>query len=293
MVLREGTVLEWGVVLGGGGIIIYLNYLHSWSVTPARSMLERALTMPVCADVWARSHRKSGITLHSRPKDAALAVIIFHAFIGFRKGDPNNGWIKASRAMVVLQTATVSEATASSLSLGVLAPISAKAESRSTMVGVRTSCTVSQSAWTSTVVGSIPRQTSLAKARTLPSSGVALAKEGVTYCTPQSTLICGKVVSTQVSRIGLSARGKVAMVSRRNLGDVPYASWSKVKMTGKARSPSSSTLAAPSAARVLGAAWVCCTASTGGGCLQGVASGAGMAGTGRRLVALPWGFPPV
>ena len=144
MVLREGTVLEWGVVLGGGGIIIYLNYLHSWSVTPARSMLERALTMPVCADVWARSHRKSGITLHSRPKDAALAVIIFHAFIGFRKGDPNNGWIKASRAMVVLQTATVSDATASSLSQGVPGPVAYRVVSSSKMVGAGMSHTVSQ-----------------------------------------------------------------------------------------------------------------------------------------------------
>ena len=73
--------------------------------------------------------------------------------------------------MVVLQTATVSEAAASSLSRGVPGPIASRVALISTIVGSGTSCTVSQSAWTSTVVGKIPRQTSLAKARTLPSSG--------------------------------------------------------------------------------------------------------------------------
>ena len=62
---------------------------------------------------------------------------------------------------------------------------------------------------------------SLAKASNLPSSRVDLSKEGVTYCTPQSTLIYVKGMSTQVSSNGLSARGKVVMRFRRDLGDVP------------------------------------------------------------------------
>ena len=129
-------------------------------------------------------------------------------------------------------------------------------------------------------------QTSLEKDRTLPSSGVALTKEGGTYCTTQINLMCGEGVSTQEIRRGLSARGKVVMRSRRDLGDVPCASSSKVKMAGKARSPASSPPAAPSAARVSGAAWIFCAASTGGGYRQGVTSGSWMAGAGRRLVAL-------
>ena len=255
-------------------MILSLNSFRAWSVVSARLALERAPSVPVCVDVCAWSHCKSGITMCSRPKDFVLAVIIFHALIGVRKGDPKNVWTKARGAMVVLQTATVSEATASSLSLGVLAPISAKAESRSTMVGVRTSCTVSQSAWTSTVVGRIPRRTSLVKAITLPSSRVALAKEGVMYCTPLSTLMCGKGVSTQVISRGLSERGKVAMRLRRDLGDVTCASLSRAKMSGKAHSPASSPPEAPSVLRLLSAAWGFCVVSTGGGCRRGVASGA-------------------
>ena len=70
------------------------------------------------------------------------------------------------------------------------------------------------------------------------------------YCTPHSNLVCVEGVSTQVSRRGLSVRGKVAMCSRSDLGYMPCASSSKVKMAGKARSPASSPLA-----KVLGAAW--------------------------------------
>ena len=88
-------------------------------------------------------------------------MIIFHLLIGVRKGDPNNGWNKASGAMVYLQTATVSDVAASSLSRGVPGPIAARAASSSTTIGDGTSCIMSQSAWTSTVVGRILRQTSL------------------------------------------------------------------------------------------------------------------------------------
>ena len=60
-------------------------------------------------------------------------------------------------------------------------------------------------------MGRIPRQKSLVKASTLPSSGVDFAKEGVTYFTPHRTLMCGAGVSTQVISNGLSLRGKVSM----------------------------------------------------------------------------------
>ena len=72
-------------------MILYLNSFRAWSVASARSTLERALTVPVCADVWARSHCKSGITLCSRRKDASLVVIMSHVLIGVRKGDPTTG----------------------------------------------------------------------------------------------------------------------------------------------------------------------------------------------------------
>ena len=51
--------------------------------------------MTVCTNVWSQSHCKGGITLCSRPKEAALVVIIFHVLIGVSKGDPENGWTKA------------------------------------------------------------------------------------------------------------------------------------------------------------------------------------------------------
>ena len=72
--------------------------------------------MPVCAEVWDQSHCKSGITMCSSTKDAALAVIIFHALMEVKKGDPNNRRNKDRGVMVVFQTATVSDAAASSLS---------------------------------------------------------------------------------------------------------------------------------------------------------------------------------
>ena len=82
-------------------MILYLNSLRGWSVASDRSTLERAPTVPVCADVWDRRHFKSGITLYYRPKDAALAVIIFHALFEVRRGEPQNRRNKASGAMVV------------------------------------------------------------------------------------------------------------------------------------------------------------------------------------------------
>ena len=48
---------------GGGGMIIFRRSFLDWSVAPARSALERALTASVFADVWSRSQCKSGVTL--------------------------------------------------------------------------------------------------------------------------------------------------------------------------------------------------------------------------------------
>ena len=133
--------------------------------------------MPVCADLWAQSQCNSGVTLHSRPKDADLAVIKFHASIGVRKGDPNNRCTKArGGGVVVLQTATVSDSSASSRSLGVPGPVAARAELRSATVGAVTLCTVSNSVLTSTVAGSIPRQPFWVNYITVPSPGVACTK---------------------------------------------------------------------------------------------------------------------
>ena len=76
-------------------MIFSLNSFQTWSVALARLTLEKAPTVPVCADVWSQIQCKSGVTLSSRTKDAALAMIKLHAFIGFRKGDLNNGCNKA------------------------------------------------------------------------------------------------------------------------------------------------------------------------------------------------------
>ena len=76
-------------------MIMSFDYFRAWSVASARLELERAPTVPVCADVWSQIQCKSGVTLSSRTKDAALAMIKLHAFIGFRKGDLNNGCNKA------------------------------------------------------------------------------------------------------------------------------------------------------------------------------------------------------
>ena len=136
-------------------MIISLNSFRDWSAALAWSTLERALTAMVCADVWARSHCRSGITMCYRPKETTIAVIIPHTLIGFRKGGPNNGWTKAIGVVVVVQTATVSDAVASSLSWGVPGPVAARAMSRSKTVGAGISNTVIQSDWTFMVVGRI------------------------------------------------------------------------------------------------------------------------------------------
>ena len=123
--------------------------------------------------------------------------------------------------MVVLQTNTVSDAAAASWSLGTPGPVVARAESSSAMVGAVTSRTVSHYGLTSTVAGRISRRMSQAKARTAPSSGVARVKDGVTYCTPHRTQMCGSGFARQMRWGGRSVKGQVAVLPRRDLGDVP------------------------------------------------------------------------
>ena len=112
---------------------------RAWSIKSARSAMERASTALVCVDVWARSQCKSGVTLCYRPKDAALAMIRFHAFTGVRKGDLSNGFISVNRAIVILATVKVLEAAAASGSLVVPGPGAARDVSSSSTVGVATS----------------------------------------------------------------------------------------------------------------------------------------------------------
>ena len=157
-----------------------------------------------------------------------------------------------------------------SWSLGVPGHVAARAASSSATVRARTSCTVRHYELTSAVAGSIHRRTSWAKAITVLCSGVARAKQGVTYCTPQRNRMCGSGVSMQMRSKGLSFRGKVAMRLGRDLGDVPCLFSRRVKRYGKARRPGSSPPEAPSAARVLGAYYGCRLTSSGGGCRKGV-----------------------
>ena len=59
-----------------------------------------------------------------------------------------------------------------------------------------------------------------AKAITSLSCGVARAKDGVTYFTPQRTHMCGSGDARKMRRRGRSVSGKVAIISSRDLGDV-------------------------------------------------------------------------
>ena len=176
--------------------------------------------------------------------------------------------------MAVLQTATVSDAAVSFGSLVIPGPVVARAVLSSAMVGAGTSQTVSQSGLTSTVAGSIPRRTSQAKASTAPSSGLARAKDGVTYCTPQRTRMWGSGDVRQMRSSGHSVRGKVAICLSCDLGVVPCFSSGRVNNAGKALRPGSSLPEASSAARVSDAACcVCRPKSSGGGRVGGVAPG--------------------
>ena len=199
-------------------MILSRRSILAWSVESARSALNRALTASVFVDIWARSQCKSGITMCSSTKYIALAVTRFQALIGVKKGDPNNGWTRASGATTVLQTATVSDIAVPSGSLVTPGPVFARAVLRSAMVGAGTLWTVSQSGFTLTVAGSIPRRMPQAKAGTYPSSGVAQAKDGVKYFTPQRNLLWGSGEIRQMRSRGCSVRGKVAIISSRNLG---------------------------------------------------------------------------
>ena len=166
---RNCTGVWIGAEAGGGeGVILSLSYCHACNVALARSMLEKASTASACADVWSWSQCKSGITLPSRPKDTALAAIRFHALIGVKKGDLDNRCTSASGVIVILATATASDAAVPTGSLGVPSPVVARSESSSAMVGVATSCIVCRLALNSTFVGRIPRRMSRAKARTFP-----------------------------------------------------------------------------------------------------------------------------
>ena len=172
-------------------------------------------------DVWAWSQCKSGVTLCSSPKDFALAANMFQAFIGVKKGEPNNGLMRDSGAMAVLQTATVSDVSIPSRSFVAPGSVAARSVLSSAMLVGGNLRTVSQSGLTFTVVGSIPRRMSRAKASTSPSYGVALAKDGVTYCTPQRTRMWGSGDDKQMRRRAPSVRGKVAILLSRDLGVVP------------------------------------------------------------------------
>ena len=135
------------------------------------------------------------------------------------------------------------------------------------MVGAETYCTVCHSGLTSMVVGRILRQTSRAKARNDPSSGVVRVKDGATNCTPQRTRMCGSGVARQMRRKGRSTSGKVTSLSNHDLVDFPYFSSMSENSAGKALSQESSRPKAPSATGVSGgvACWSCLPKSSGGG----------------------------
>ena len=85
----------------------------------------------------------------------------------------------------------------------------------------------------SAVVGRWPPLMSWAKARTFPYSRVAVEKERVTHCSPQSTRMCGSGSSRHETTDFCSASGRVSGIYIFNLGVVMFSARS-VKMTGKA-----------------------------------------------------------
>ena len=116
----------------------------AWSFESNRLKLERASTASAFVDVWAQIQCNIGVTMCSRPKDASLSVNRIQAFIGVNKGDPNNGCMRASGAMTVFQTATVSGVVVPSGSIITHGPVVVRAVLISAMVGAGTSRTVSQ-----------------------------------------------------------------------------------------------------------------------------------------------------
>ena len=120
-------------------------------------MLERLSTALVCVDIWSRRQCKIGVTIRSSTKDASLVVIRSHSFTGVSKGDLSNSCTSASEEIVILLTATISDAAVSSGCLGVTGPVSIRAAPISAAMGVAKSWTFNQSALTFAVVGRIPR----------------------------------------------------------------------------------------------------------------------------------------
>ena len=123
--------------------------------------------------------------------------------------------------MVALATATVLDVAVASGSLAFTGPVVVRTSLRSAVVGVTTSWNVIQSALTSTVMGGLLIQKYRANTMTVPSSGVACTNYGITYHTPQKTLICRSGFTSHMIRRGRSVSGKVASLTRRDLGDVP------------------------------------------------------------------------
>ena len=126
-----------------------------------------------------------------------LAVISLHVLVGFNKGDLNNGCTSVRGSIVILITATVSDAEVTSNSLGVSGPVVARAELSSDMAGVGKYYTMIYLSLNSTVMGKIRTQTSQAKVRTVPSSVMARVKYWVTWCTSQRTRMCSSCVTMQ------------------------------------------------------------------------------------------------
>ena len=123
---------------------------------------------------------KNGVTMRSRPKDAALAATRFQSFTRVINGDLSNRCTSDSGAMATLATAHMSYVAVASGILAVLVPMLESTVSSSATEGVATLRAVSYSALTYTIMGRLPRQMSLTNARTVLSSRVAYVNDGVT-----------------------------------------------------------------------------------------------------------------
>ena len=133
-----------------------------------------------------------------------------------------------------MATATVSDVTIAYRSIAVPGPVFARASSSYATVGVVTYWAVRHSALTSTFLGRFPSSTSVAKSRTVLSDGVVLINGGVTYCTPQRVMICVYGLYKHIRSRGRPVSANFVILSRRDLGDVPFLSLSRVNSAWKA-----------------------------------------------------------
>ena len=110
-----------------------------------------------------------------------------HTLGGVRKCEAERGYTISSSTIESMGVFIAAVASVSPATLKTPGGRESNVRSMLAIVCACQSLIFSHSGKISTVIGRWPSLISLAKAKTLPSSEVALAYEGVVYCNPQST----------------------------------------------------------------------------------------------------------